>query len=139
MDKSADSKDDVKLAKYQANVESYKAEVARAQIEKINTMREKNKDVLNNIRMHRFILMDEAGQPKVDLRPEEALHLREISSVQKRKAILGQSGVLKYLQPFYENSWNHKISMSSKRVRHYVGRRNSVLKPVSQEPRKRSS
>lgn len=64
--------------------------------------------------------MDEAKQPIPDIRPDEEKALNEIEGLEKRKAVLLNSGVLKYLDPFYENSWNHKIKMSAKRVRHYV-------------------
>lgn len=115
MDRAAE-----KLAAYEANVKAYKEESMRAHIEKVNNLRDHQKDTIGKFRLHRFIVMDEAGQPKFDITPEEERAVKDTSSVQKRKAILGQSGVLKYLQPFYENSWNHKVSMSAKRVKHYV-------------------
>lgn len=116
-----------KLEEYLANVQAYKEEMVKAHIEKVNSTRDSNKNRLQRIRMHRFLVMEEAGQPMIDIKPEEENEIHHKSALQRKKAILAQSGVLKYLQPFYENSWNHKINMSSKRVKHYVDYGNRVF------------
>lgn len=116
-----DLQEQKRLAKYQANLKAFKDETYQAHIDRVNHLRQLSHERLKTIRMHRLIVMDEAGQPIADIHPEEEKKIQEIDSLVKRKEILDQTGVMRYLQPFYENTWNHKITMSAKRVKDYVG------------------
>lgn len=105
---------------YDATRQQYLDRVKRNHIENVNNRRDCSLHTIRDIRMHRFYIMEEAGQPTLDIKPDEQSELDHMTSSQKRKAILGQSGVLNYLRPFYENAWNRRLDMSEKRVKHYV-------------------
>lgn len=108
------------IAKVDARRHRQRVKAELENIAKVNYHREGSLKSIKNLRMQRFYVMDEAGQPMVDIQNNEKKELDKLPGLQKRKAVLGQSGVLKYLQPFYENTWNHKLNMSTKQVKQYV-------------------
>lgn len=79
--------------------------------------RDRTRQEVENCRLNRFVLMEESGQPKIDIQPEEAKIIGDLSDDDRRRIIVNRSGVFKYLQPFYENKWNHKMDISDKNLR----------------------
>lgn len=96
--------------------------IEKEKIDFVMQSREIARQELENQRMQRLVLMDESGQPKVDIRPDEERIIDNLSDFEKRKIVISNCGVLKYLQPFYENKWNHRTDMSMKNLKNiYTG------------------
>ena len=66
------------------------------------------------------MIMETAGQPRPDIKPEEQKMLDTCTDFQKKKLIVENSRALQYLDPFYENTWNHKTQMSNRSLKSYV-------------------
>ena len=104
------------LQKYEAELKAFNEKKASDKLAQQIQNKEKVKEDFQQLRMGRIILMDEAGQPKQDIREDEKDKLENLSGFEKRKAVLAKSGVLNYLKPFYENDWNKALDMSEKNL-----------------------
>lgn len=123
---------DKSLQKYEAVLKQHEEQVKQEQIQRVNRSKEEDHRSLEKLRLKRLILMDESGQPPLDIQPTEQSYLNQLSEVDRKKEVLSKGDTLKYLRPFYENKWNHAIDLSNKSVRSYVSLNSSttVLRPV---------
>jgi hypothetical protein len=123
------------LQRYEASLKAYRAYLESEKVKSHINTKDLVKAEHDAMRLERLILMEEAGQVKVDIKPAERDALYGLTAFQRRKAILAKCGVLNYLKPFYESGWNRPLDMSEKNLTLAVHPADSVSSALHKERR----